>query len=138
MMAAEVSILPVWSNQYIRNLQEADANLRTIMEWVKSGFTPQQCPPNSTWQLKSLWTQRGNLEVKDSILYRQWEDIHIPEVLGSLHDSCIAGHIGGYKDIGEGTCSLLLARAEEGSDKWCADCLVCNSRKSPVKNRAQL
>ena len=60
MMAAEVSILPVWPNQDIRNLQEADANLRAVMEWVESGITPQQCPPNSTWQLKSLWTQRGN------------------------------------------------------------------------------
>ena len=33
MMAAEVSILPVWSNQDIRNLQKADTNLRTAMEW---------------------------------------------------------------------------------------------------------
>ena len=23
-------------------------------------------------------------------------------------------------------------------DKWCADCFVCNSRKSPVKNKAHL
>eukprot|EP00731_Ephydatia_muelleri_P012999 Em0007g309a len=58
MMAAEVSILPVWSNQDIRNFQKADTNLRTAMEW-----------------LKSLWTQRGNLEIKDGILYHQWEDI---------------------------------------------------------------
>ena len=54
MMAAEVSILPVRSNQDIRNLQKADTNLRTVMEWVESGITPQQCPQNSTWQLKSL------------------------------------------------------------------------------------
>ena len=71
MIAAEDSILPVWSNQDIRNLQKADTNLRTVMEWVESGITPQQCPQNSTWQLKSLWTQKGNLEVKDGILYRQ-------------------------------------------------------------------
>ena len=63
LMAAEVSILPVRSNQDIRNLQKADTNLRTVMEWVESGITPQQCPQNSTWQLKNLWTQRGNLEV---------------------------------------------------------------------------
>ena len=75
MMAAEVSILPVWSNQDIRNLQKADTNPRTVMEWVELGITPQQCPQNSTWQLESLWTQRGNLEVKDGILYHQWEDI---------------------------------------------------------------
>ena len=46
MMAAEASILPVWSNQDIRNLQEADANLMNVIEWVESGITPQQCPPN--------------------------------------------------------------------------------------------
>ena len=36
-MAAEVSSLPVWSNQYIRNLQKANANLRTVVEWLQSG-----------------------------------------------------------------------------------------------------
>ena len=78
MMAAEVSILPMWSDQDIRNLQKADTNLRAVnpvMEWLESGISAQQCSQNSTCQLKSLWTQRGNLDVKDGILYRQWEDI---------------------------------------------------------------
>ena len=154
MMAAEVSILPVWPNQDIRNLQEADANLRAVMEWVESGITPQQCPPNSTWQLKSLWTQRGNLLVKDGILYRQWEDIQgggknkrlqlilpaalVPEVLGSLHDSCIAGHLGAKKTLEKVRVRFYWPGQKREVDKWCADCLVCNSRKSLVKNRAQL
>ena len=53
--------------------------------------------------------------VKDGILYHQWEDIQgrgknkrlqlvlpaaqVPEVLGSLQDSCIAGHLGAKKTL---------------------------------------
>ena len=38
-MAVEASILPVWSNQDIRILQKADANLGTVIEWLESGIT---------------------------------------------------------------------------------------------------
>ena len=124
----EVSILPVWSDQDIRNLQKAD---RAVMEWLESGITPQQCSQNSTWQLKSLWTQKGNLDVKDGILYRQWEDIlgggknkrlqltlpaaQVPEVLRSLHDSCIAGHLRTKKTLEKVRVRFYWPGQKEGS-----------------------
>eukprot|EP00731_Ephydatia_muelleri_P022105 Em0014g696a len=124
------------------------------MEWLESDITLQQYPQNSTWQLKSLWTQRGNLDVKDDILYHQWEDIlgggknkrlqlvlpaaQVPEVLGSLHDPCIAGHLGTKKTLEKVRFRFYWPGQKKEVDKRCADCLMCNSSKSPVKNRAQL
>ena len=61
----------------------------------------------------------------------------VPEVLGSLHDSCIAGHLGA-KTLEKVCVCFYWPGQKKEVDTWCADCLVCNSRKSPVKNRAQL
>ena len=50
MMAAEVSI-PTVVHQDIRNLQEADPNLRTAMEWVEPGITPMSTKFNLATQI---------------------------------------------------------------------------------------
>ena len=62
----------------------------------------------------------------------------VPEVLGSLHDSCIAGHLGAKKTLAKVHVCCYWPGQKKEVDKWCADCIVCNSRKSLVKNRAQL
>ena len=86
--------------------------------------------PDST-----LWTQRGNLQVKDGIHYRQWEDIQsgeknkklqlilpaaqVLEVLGSLHDSCIAGHLGAKKTLEKVRVRFYWPGQKKEVDKWC-------------------
>ena len=59
-------------------------------------------------------------------------------MLGSLHDFCIAGHLGAKKTLEKVRVRFYWPGQRKEVDKWCADCLVCNSRKSPVKKRAQL
>ena len=46
-------------------------------------------------------------------------------------------HLGAKKTL-EKVRSRFYWPGQKEVDKWCADCLVCNSRKSPVKNRAHL
>ena len=59
-------------------------------------------------------------------------------MLGSHHDSSIEGHLGAKKTLEKVRVRFYWPGQKKEVDKWCADCLVCNSRKSPVKNRAQL
>lgn len=151
-MTAEVSVLPVWSNQEIRDFQKADANLSIIIRWLESDGIPQQCPPKSAWQLQSLWTQSGNLKMLDGVLYRQYEDIQgggnhkrfqlvlpaaqVPDILAGLHNT--AGHLGAKKTLEKIRCRFYWPGQKKEVERWCSDCIECNSRKSPVKNRAPL
>ena len=48
----------------------------------------------------------------------------VPEVLGSLHDSCIAGHLGAKKTLEKVRVRFYWPGQKKEVDKWCADCLV--------------
>ena len=52
----------------------------------------------------------------------------VPEVLASLHDFCVAGHLGAKKTL-EKVRSRFYWPGQQEVDKWCADCLVCNFKE---------
>ena len=150
----EISLLPAWKNQEVADFQRADTDLEQVITWLQSGSVPQQCPKDSTWQLQSLWTQCKNLLLKDGILYRQWEDIpgggqdrylhlvipptHIPRIMVGLHDSKIGGHMGVRKTLEKIRRRFYWPGQKSDVVKWCSNCIACNSRKSPPRNKAPL
>ena len=75
---------------------------------------------------------------KNKRLQRILPAAQVPEVLGSPHDSCIAGHLRARKTLDKVCVRFYWPGQKKEVDKWCADCLVCNSRKSPMTNRPQL
>jgi len=150
----EISLLPAWTNQEVADFQRADGDLEQVITWLQSGSVPQQCPKESTWRLQSLWTQCKNLLLKDGILYRQWEDIpgggqdrylqlvipptHIPGIMVGLHDSHIGGHMGVRKTWEKIRRRFYWPGQKSDVVKWCSNCIACNSRKSPPRNKAPL
>ena len=150
----EISLLPAWTNQEVADFQRADRDLEQVITWLQSGSVPQQRPKDSTWQLQSLWTQCKNLLLKDGILYRQWEDIpgggqdrylqlvipptHIPGIMVGLHDSQIGGHMGVRKTLEKIRRRFYWPGQKSDIVKWCSNCIACNSRKSPPRNKAPL
>ena len=65
----------MWFSDEIRQHQEEDDDLKTVVDCLQNNTFLDRCPPSASWKLQSLWTQRRNLVLTDGILYRQWEDI---------------------------------------------------------------
>ena len=59
-------------------------------------------------------------------------------MLMSLHDSCVARYQEAKKALEKVRSRFYSPGQRKEVDKWCSNCILFNSRKSPVKNRAHL
>ena len=72
----------------LRALQMAEDDIKSSTGWLESESVPNRCPDLSSWKLKSLWTQRNELVMKDGVLYRKWQDIPGGSKCYCLQPSC--------------------------------------------------
>ena len=103
------------SRESIRAAQNQDPVLSQVAEWLKTGVrSPRSDVEGGGRKLLSYWSQWGRLFLKDSLVFRRWEDevsgqetsqqlclpeSLVPQVLSALHDSPSAGHLGVAKTL---------------------------------------
>ena len=148
------SIFPVWTSDEIKEMQCADSNLQQVTQWVESDSFPVAFPKQATPQVQALWNQRKQLILENGTLYRKFKDIlggglhpklqlvlpttFVPEVLTSLHNSPVGGHMGTKKTLEKVRSRFYWPGQRKDVEHWCNSCSLCNSRKSPAKACAPL
>ena len=152
--ASENSLLPTWSLEEIRNLQNADPDVKQVVQWIESNSIPSQCPEMASPAVRTLWNQRKQLVLENGVLYRKWKDIPsgglhprlqlvvpvtlAPDILSGLHDSPIGGHLGAKKTLEKVRSRFYWPGQRQYVHNWCSRCYLCATRKSPAKARAPL
>ena len=97
---------------HLSDLQKADVEISKVRNWLEQKVRPEPFEFSSGGpMLKSLWSQRALLEVKDDLLCRKWTDKKestlqaiVPfserrRVLSYSHDHKTAGHLGVTKTL---------------------------------------
>ena len=71
------SWIPGWTPNEMRDLQQADPGLHTVVSWLEEGLVPEQCPTRGSRHLQTLWAQRQQLTIHNGLLHRRvnWEDV---------------------------------------------------------------
>lgn len=125
MVTVESCLLPTWSIEVISDVQNADADIKQVAQWLKSNSIPNQCPKEVSPNVQTLWNQRKQLVLENGTFYRKWKDIPgggfhpivlpvklAPDILSGLHDSLVGGHMGAKKTLEKVRSWILLAWAK--------------------------
>ena len=115
MATAESSLLPTWSIEEIKDIQNADPDIKQVAQWLKSNSIPNRCPEVISPNVRTLWNPRKQLVLENGILYRKWKDIPggglrprlqlvlpvklAPDILSGLHNLPVGGHMGVKKTL---------------------------------------
>ena len=97
----------------LRSLQDADAQIKRVKDWVLVNHRPEFSKISSEDRvLKSLWSQFNSLELMEGILYRRWEISGRAKKMQAIlpmserrialkmnHDKKSSGHLGVRKTI---------------------------------------
>ncbi|CAC5379680.1 unnamed protein product [Mytilus coruscus] len=98
----------------LKEIQENDHDLKIVTEWVEKNERPDYKDiSDKGFFLKSLWNQWNNLEIRDGLIYRRFEDpatkivkmqaiIPLSErkkVLQFSHDNKCSAHLGIHKTL---------------------------------------
>ena len=142
--AQQDSLFPQWTPADIRQLQNADTDLGTMIGWI-SNTMPLSYPRQVSRTLQNLWAQRQQLVLLDGILYRKWEDARgggkdshlqlvlpkkqVPDVLQQFHDSPTAGHLGITKVLQKVKWRFYWVGQRRDVEDWCRKCEKCGARK---------
>ena len=134
-------------------MQSTDCDLQQVVQWGESNSFPDRFPKQSTSVVQTLWNQQKQLVLENGILYHKFKDVlsgglHpklqlvlpatlIQDVLTGLHDSPVGGHLGTKKTLGKVRCRFYWP-GQKDVERWCNNCFLCNSRKSPAKPCAPL
>ena len=151
---AESSLLPTWSMEEIRDIQNADPDIKQVAHWLESNSIPNRFPKVISPNVQTLWNQRKQLVLENGILYRKWKDIPggglrprlqlvlpvklAPDILSGLHNSPVGGHMGAKKTLEKVRSRFYWPGQRQCVHNWCSSCYLCASRKSPAKARAPL
>lgn len=155
MATTENSLLPTWTIEEIRNFQNADTDIKQVVQWMESDSIPSRCPEMASSSVRTLWNQRKQLVLEpNGVLFRKWKDILgggmqprlqlvvpamlAPDILSGLHDSPIGGHMGVKKTLEKVRSRFYWPGQRHYVYNWCSRCYLCASRKSPAKARAPL
>ncbi|CAG2213721.1 unnamed protein product [Mytilus edulis] len=94
----------------IRQLQETDKDLQTVIGWLTTGSKPSYSQTGKhSYVVKSLWSQWNVMKVQDGILFREDPETNLKQVvipmkerrkiLEFAHDNKTAAHLGIKKTL---------------------------------------
>ncbi|KAL1272916.1 hypothetical protein QQF64_028778 [Cirrhinus molitorella] len=129
-----------------RRLQEDDADLQPVIQWVQA----QQRPP---WEevaivslsTKNLWAKFKDLRLQDGVLQREWKDpatgdgrwqVVVPRslregVIRSAHGTVGSGHFGVSKTLKRVRQGFYWGLVRRDVEDFCRRCDECTARKGP-------
>ncbi|GBN56996.1 Transposon Ty3-I Gag-Pol polyprotein [Araneus ventricosus] len=143
-----------WSSSEVQKTELEDPAINPILEKkLNSEDRPswQEVAPESP-ATKRYWALWDSLNLKDGVLYREWEsdDIsscwqlnlpksRIQEVLRETHDSASGGHFGVMKTLSKTRERFYWDRLPSDIEKWCRECHACGAQKGPkTRNKGRL
>ena len=150
LIISSVSPIPCYNPPEIRDAQYADSTLRPVFDWFMSGARPAT-PEGLPAPVQSLWAEWKQLEMDPNtgILYRKWESdnrglpslqLIVPQqwtakIIQSLHNGCGGGHLGFSRTLSKLQERFHWFKMKDDVDRWCKECHLCASGKSPPKHR---
>ena len=146
-LAQQDGILPNWDRLELHDGQVRDPEIGLIMAAIEDG---QGRPPwakvaSESQAVKTLWGQWNRLSIRNTLLYRRWEDesgqkvrwqLVVPvelrhEVLQHTHDSPAAGHMGVHRTIERVRQGFFWPGIKRDVRCYCRQCDACTARKLP-------
>ena len=148
-----MAILPNWSPDEIRVLQQQDPSLQLLMQCLthSQNRPAWQQISSSTSSAKALWRMWDRLSLEDGILFRKWysndkdsikqlvvpHQCH-PDILYHFHNIPTSAHLGADKMLEKVRQSFYWPGMKEDIEKYCKQCHECGSRKPPKPSKAPL
>ncbi|VDI64717.1 Hypothetical predicted protein [Mytilus galloprovincialis] len=127
-----------------------DHDLKIVTEWVEKDERPDYKDiSDKGFFLRSLWNQWNNLELRDGLIYRRFEDpatkivkmqaiIPLSErkkVLQFSHDDKCSAHLGIHKTLAKIRQSYYWPGLQNDVRTYINGCDKCAKRKSPQKSK---
>ncbi|KRX24424.1 Retrovirus-related Pol polyprotein from transposon [Trichinella nelsoni] len=136
----------------IRQWQESDTELQEVREWIVRNAWPQAVPEGSRL-LKSLWSQRDRVVLREGTICRVWEILdtgetrllqviprqRISEILAAIHNRQSGAHLGVAKTLAKVRQRYYWPQQRKDVEDWCRACQTCAARAaSPRKLQAPM
>ena len=132
------------SSEELRQAQLRDPDLQLLLEWLESEQGPEQHQLFlSSPAVKSLWSCKSQLFLRDGVLFYRWEGdpvrsetLLVPKelrdmVLQNSHDSTVAGHFGQAKTYQRLRQRFMWYGMARSCKSYVESCSVCNASKKP-------
>ncbi|CAG2213150.1 unnamed protein product [Mytilus edulis] len=131
-------------------IQKNDHDLKIVTKWVETDERPDYKDiSDKGFFLRSLWNQWNNLELRDGLIYRRFEDpatkivkmqaiIPLSErkkVLQFSHDDKCSAHLGIHKTLAKIRQSYYWPGLQNDVRTYVNGCDKCAKRKSPQKSK---
>ena len=130
----------------LAELQDEDVDISHVKQWIEQNTKPEPLELSAGGPvLKSLWSQRAQLEVHNGMLYRRWTDenkstlqaiIPVKErrnVLQFSHDHKTSGHVGVTKTLSKIRQAYYWPGLQRDVRQYIAGCETCSKSKGPNK-----
>jgi transposase InsO family protein len=143
--------LTSYSMDELREWQEKDEDLGTIINWLENEYEPTQAELTLCSQaVKHLWLCKPQLHLHSNVLYYKWEGmistmkLVVPhalrsEVLLLVHDVKSAGHLGQNKTLLRLKQNFYWYNMSQDANLYVQSCAICNRNKKPSRHaRAEL
>jgi len=131
------------SNGEIRQEQESDPDLKTIITWLENDEQPSSLELQlSSAAVKHWWSCKQHLQIVHNCLVYHWNDSIEPkhllmvlvalrkEALKYCHDNKTAGHMGRDKTYGRLQQRFIWHRMRQDVILYVRSCETCNTNKS--------
>ncbi|VDI14075.1 Hypothetical predicted protein [Mytilus galloprovincialis] len=134
----------------LKEIQNNDHDLKIVTKWVETDERPDYKDiSDKGFFLRSLWNQWNNLELRDGLIYRRFEDpatkivkmqaiIPLSErkkVLQFSHDDKCSAHLGIHKTLAKIRQSYYWPGLQNDVRTYINGCDKCAKRKSPQKSK---
>ncbi|VDI65756.1 Hypothetical predicted protein [Mytilus galloprovincialis] len=134
----------------LKEIQKNDHDLKIVTKWVETDERPDYKDiSDKGFFLRSLWNQWNNLELRDGLIYRRFEDpatkivkmqaiIPLSErkkVLQFSHDDKCSAHLGIHKTLAKIRQSYYWPGLQNDVRTYINGCDKCAKRKSPQKSK---
>ena len=143
-----------FSLDQIREMQHDDKIIAKVIDLKRKKEPPdKQFLYKQDSELRTLCAQWNHLEVKNDVLYRQWEPMDcrepsytqlvVPsvmrkEILHQLHAHKTSGHLGIAKTLGKLRQRFYWPGHKADVERWCTSCRTCeaiNSSLNPKRDK---
>ena len=136
------------NDKSLSDLQKEDTELSKVRQWLENKEKPSATDLSlGGVMMKSLWSQRAQLEVHNDMLYRRWTDttgstlqaiVPLKErrhVLQYSHDHKTSGHLGVTKTLSKIRQSYYWPGLQRDVRQYIAGCEICSKSKGLTKTK---
>ena len=146
-----IKLEPTWTREYLHEQQAADPSLKVILQCKGASAVRPKWEDVSPYDrtVKALWAQWDQLEIRDQVLCRRWEEgsgtriqyqIVLPSnlqetALRAHHNHTTASHRGVNKTLGALRARYYWPGLTSQVKRWIKICHECGAKKNWGRKR---